>query len=60
MDDILNELGEKWGNISDTQKVALAQTVGGVRQYTTLMALMNNFDFYKENVDIAKSSEGTL
>ena len=60
MDDILDELGQKWSNISDTQKVALAQTVGGVRQYTTLMALMNNFDFYKENVDIAKSSEGTL
>ena len=60
MDTILDDLGERWGDISDTQKVALAQTVGGVRQYTTLMALMNNFDFYKENVDIAKNSEGTL
>ena len=60
MDDILDDLGERWGDISDTQKVALAQTVGGVRQYTTLMALMNNFDFYKENVEIAKNSEGTL
>ena len=60
MDTILDDLGERWGNISDTQKVALAQTVGGVRQYTTLMALMNNFDFYKENVNIAKNSEGTL
>ena len=60
MDSILEDLGQRWSNISDTQKTALAQTVGGVRQYTTLMALMNNFDFYKENVNIATTSEGTI
>lgn len=60
MDDILDELGQKWGQISDTQKTALAQTVGGVRQYTNLMALMNNYDFYKENLEVAKNSAGTL
>lgn len=60
MDDILEDLGKRWDKISDAQKVALAQTVGGVRQYTTLMALMDNFDFYKENQQIALSSAGTL
>jgi hypothetical protein len=40
--------------------MALAQTVAGVRQYTQLMNLMNNWDFFKQNVMSAKNSEGTL
>ena len=60
MDDVLNDLGNKWQSLSKAQQVALAQTVGGVRQYTNLIALMDNFDFYQQNVDIAKNSEGTL
>lgn len=60
MDDILMDMGEKWQDLTDAQKTATAQTIGGVRQYTTIMALMENFDFYKENLDVAKNSEGTL
>ena len=60
MDDILEDMGHKWQTLTDAQKTAVAQTVGGVRQYTTLMALMENFDFYQENLGVAKSSEGTL
>ena len=60
MDDVLSDLGEKWQTLSDAQQTALAQTVGGVRQYTTLMALMENFDFYKENLSVAQNAEGTL
>ena len=68
MDDILSDLGEKWnsfdaeGNplISEDAKVALAQTVAGVRQYTQLIALMDNWDFMKENLEIARNATGTL
>ena len=60
MDDVLNDLGKRWNALSDAQKTALAQTVGGIRQYTTLMALMNNFDFYQENLNVAQNSKGTL
>lgn len=60
MDDVLSDLGEKWQTLSKAQQTALAQTVGGVRQYTTLMALMNNNDFYKQNVNVAKGSSGEL
>lgn len=60
MDDILDDLGETWGTLSTAQQTALAQTVGGVRQYSQLMALMNNWDYFKENVQVAKSSEGAL
>ena len=68
MDDILSDLGEKWnsfdaeGNplISKDAKVALAQTVAGVRQYTQLIALMDNWDFMKENLETARNATGTL
>lgn len=30
------------------------------RQYTQLVALMNNYDYFKENLEVARNSEGTL
>lgn len=60
MDIILDEMGTKWNTWSRDTQTALAQTVAGVRQYTQLMTLMNNYDFYKENVERAKNSEGSL
>ena len=44
MDNILIELAGRWDTMSNTQQVALAQTVAGVRQYTQLIALMENWD----------------
>lgn len=60
MDDILDELGEKWDTLHRDEKMALAQTVAGVRQYTQLISLMDNYDTFKENVSAAENSEGTL
>jgi hypothetical protein len=40
--------------------MALAQTVAGVRQYTQLISLMDNYDTFKNNVSVATESEGTL
>lgn len=60
MDNILDELGAKWNTLNQEQKVALANTVGGVRQYAQFMALMNNYDKVLANQQIAESSEGTV
>lgn len=60
MNIILDEMGSKWGTLSRDQQVALSQTVAGVRQYTQLMSLMNNWDFFKENVEAASESTGAL
>ena len=60
MDQILNELGAKWQTLNKDQQVALAQTVGGVRQYVNLIALMDNWDTFQKNLTIAEDSEGTL
>lgn len=59
-DDIIADLGSRWDELSTAQQTALAQTVAGTRQYTQLMALMNNFDAFEDNVASAKASEGTL
>lgn len=60
MNTILDEMGNKWQTLNDAQKIALAQNVAGTRQYTQLVALMDNWDKFQENLDIAGSAEGTL
>ena len=60
MDTILDEMGAKWQTLGKDQQMALAQTVAGVRQYAQLIALMNNYDYFKENLNVAYGAEGTL
>ena len=60
MDQILDELGDKWNTLAKDEQIALAQTVAGVRQYTQLIALMDNWDFFEQNVKIAEDASGTL
>ena len=60
MDDILDEMGEKWKTLHKDQQIALAQQVGGIRQYNQLMALMDNWDTFEINLEIAEESKGTL
>ena len=57
---VIDELMEKWDNLSKGQKTALANTVGGVRQQTNVMALFENQDRYKQNLGYAENSEGAL
>lgn len=60
MDEILDNLGSKWDTLAQDQKIALAETVAGVRQWTQLIALMDNWDFFKENLAMAQNADGTL
>ena len=65
MDDILDEMGAKWDTLSKAQQTALAQTVAGVRQYTQLVALMENWnngdnDSMMANLDTSYNSSGAL
>lgn len=65
MDNILNEMANKWDTLNNDQQVALAQTVAGVRQYTQLIALMENWDNGDEdsmmaNLRTSSGSEGAL
>lgn len=60
MDDILEEMSDKWDDLSTAQQNALAQTVAGVRQYTQLTTLMNNWDFMDQNLATSFSANGEL
>ena len=60
MDTILDELGAKWQTIGKEEQIALAQTVGGVRQYTQLIALMENYDKFQNNLKTVGNAKGTL
>lgn len=60
MDKILGELGNKWKYLSQDQQMALAQTVAGVRQYTQLITLMNNWNKMEKNVNLSINAEGEL
>ena len=60
MDRILDDIGGKWDNLNKDEQVALAQAVGGIRQYTQFIALMDNWDFMKENLETAKNATGEL
>ena len=50
MDNILNELGAKWETLGEAEQVALAQTVGGVRQYAQLIALIYYWDIFQTKI----------
>lgn len=60
MDDILDDLGARWEQLTEAQRVATAETVGGMRQYANFMALMDNWSEVQKNITIAANSEGTL
>lgn len=60
MNAILDEMGEKWSSLTKEQQIATAQSVAGVRQYTQLVALMDDWSQFKVNLNVAQTSEGTL
>ena len=60
MDEIIDDLGSRWNTLAQDQKIALAETVAGVRQWTQLIALMDNWDFFKENLAMAQDADGAL
>ena len=60
MDEILDDLGGRWQELDRNTKVALAQTVGGMRQYNQLIALMDNYEDFQKNLGITQGAEGKL
>lgn len=60
MDVILEDLASRWTTLDQGQKMALAQTVAGVRQYNNLISLLDNWDFMQQNLQVAYNSEGTI
>lgn len=60
MNDILDDMGSRWDKVDKATQVAVAQAVGGTRQYAQLIALMDNWDQFQTNLMTAEGAEGTL
>ena len=60
MGTVMEEIGEKWQNLTKEQQIYVAQTMAGQRQYSNLISLFDNFDKYEKAVQIANNAEGTL
>lgn len=59
LDDVINEVGRSWNNYSKEQQLAIAEQVGGTRQYGQFIALMNNYDKYLKLVSTAAQETGS-
>lgn len=58
LDHVILEVGNAWNDYSQEQQLAIAQLVGGTRQYGQFLSLMNNFDKYKMNLNLALGEDG--
>lgn len=60
MGEVIEEIGDKWGQFTREQQISLAQVAAGTRQYGNLTALFDNWDKYKETLKVSASAAGTL
>lgn len=60
MGTVMEELMQKWYGMDEATQQAVAIAIAGKRQYTQLLALMNNQDLYQQSMGLAQGSEGTL
>ena len=58
-DDVIYELAEKWNTIDKNAQRYIATVMAGNRQQSRFLALISNFDTYKEALSIAQNAEDT-
>lgn len=57
---VMEQIGDRWQDLTREQQIYLAQTMGGQRQVNQLMALFDNWTTYSELLNVSLESEGTL
>lgn len=55
LDSLIYELGNSWSTYSTKQQVAIAQTLGGIRQFGQVIALFSNWEKFLKNADSARA-----
>lgn len=53
------DLGNRWEEYSQKQQIALAEAIGGTRQFGQVLALFNNWDKFMANYNSALSESGS-
>ena len=56
---VLDELSEKWSNLTDIQQAAITELVAGKRQGNIMSAVMENFDIARDAVNTSINSAGS-
>lgn len=59
LDTVIMEVGTQWESWSQKQQLAVAQLVGGTRQYGQFLTLMQNFDKYQDLLQSANLEDGS-
>ena len=57
--DVLDDLSEKWANLSSVEQNAVSTAMAGTRQRENFNILMENYDSYKEAIETSAESAGT-
>lgn len=58
-DEILDEIADKWNTLDGVSKKAIANAFAGVRQQENFVTLLENYDSYKNLLDVSQNSQGT-
>lgn len=58
-DQVLDDIGAKWGSLSDTMQKQVATALGGTYQYNNAIALLNNYSDALKYTEVAANSAGT-
>lgn len=58
LDTVIQNVGNSWDTYTQKQKIAIAEQVGGTRQYGQFLALMENFEKYQSNLASANAETG--
>lgn len=56
--DVLDELGKKWKDLSKNQQAAVAKALAGTRQQSRLVAILENYDKVLDYQEVAMNSIG--
>jgi len=56
---IIKDLSTKWGDLSQSQKLAVAQATAGIRQYNTFLVVMEKYDEFVKAAAISSASQGS-
>lgn len=58
-DEVLDEIAVKWGTMDNVSKKAVASAFAGIRQQENFLTLMENYDKYRELLQVSENSSGT-
>jgi len=57
--EVLGDLASRWKDLTSAQKLNIAQSIGGTRQYNALIVLMNNWDEALRGIKNSENSKGS-